>query len=181
MQNEGALENRAYPTASEIMSRLNPKPFDANKDVIDTWNREYSVPINCPTLSLAKEEYNKAAKKAAKAYRNDKANYKDYKKIEKQKAKDVWAARRNLKKAYDIDVGKELYSNGKRIRSNNAQLQIAASAALLTMYGARKIGNISKNERRAIDIGAAVAYGAYTIHLQSQNNKLKKYYGRTKK
>lgn len=60
MQNEGALENRAYPTASEIMSRLNPKPFDANKDVIDTWNREYSVPINCPTLSLAKEEYNKA-------------------------------------------------------------------------------------------------------------------------
>lgn len=129
----------------------------------------------------AKEEYNKAAKKAAKAYRNDKANYKDYKKIEKQKAKDVWAARRNLKKAYDIDVGKELYSNGKRIRSNNAQLQIAASAALLTMYGARKIGNISKNERRAIDIGAAVAYGAYTIHLQSQNNKLKKYYGRTKK
>lgn len=60
MQNEGALENRAYPTASEIMSRLNPKPFDANNDVVNTWKKEYSVPINCPTLSLAKEEYNKA-------------------------------------------------------------------------------------------------------------------------
>ena len=50
MQNEEALEKRAYPTASEIISRLSPKPFEASlsnykeDDRVTLWLEEYSKP-----------------------------------------------------------------------------------------------------------------------------------------
>lgn len=50
MQNNGELENRSYPTASEIISRLSPKPFKASlsnykkDDRVTLWMEEYMKP-----------------------------------------------------------------------------------------------------------------------------------------
>lgn len=63
MQNEGALEDRAYPTASEIISRLSPKPFEASlsnykeDDRVTLWLKEYLKPHRFFEGEPALDEY----------------------------------------------------------------------------------------------------------------------------
>lgn len=77
MQNEGALENRAYPTASEIISRLSPKPFEASlskykeDNKVSLWLTEYLKPHRFSENDLNLKEY---VDKAVKIYGKDSVN-----------------------------------------------------------------------------------------------------------
>ena len=77
MQNEEALEKRAYPTASEIISRLSPKPFEASlsnykeDDRVTLWLEEYSKPRKFLWDEPALDEY---LDKAISIYGRDSVN-----------------------------------------------------------------------------------------------------------
>lgn len=77
MQNEEALEKRAYPTASEIISRLSPKPFEASlsnykeDDRVTLWLEEYSKPRKFFGNEPALDEY---LDKAISIYGRDSVN-----------------------------------------------------------------------------------------------------------
>ncbi len=51
-----------FPSVEEINDFLKPKPFEGNKDSIEIWEKQYSSPINFPTLKQAIEEQSKAIK-----------------------------------------------------------------------------------------------------------------------
>ena len=51
-----------FPSAEEVNNLLKPKSFTGDYNMIEVWEKQYSSPINFPTLTLANEEYNNAAK-----------------------------------------------------------------------------------------------------------------------
>ena len=51
-----------FPSAEEVNNLLKPKSFTGDHNMIEIWEKQYSSPINFPTLILANEEYNNAVK-----------------------------------------------------------------------------------------------------------------------
>ena len=51
-----------FPSAEEVNNLLKPKSFTGDHNMIEVWEKQYSSPINFPTLILANEEYNNAVK-----------------------------------------------------------------------------------------------------------------------
>ena len=51
-----------FPSAEEVNNLLKPKSFTGDYNMIEVWEKQYSSPINFPTLTLANEEYNNAVK-----------------------------------------------------------------------------------------------------------------------
>ena len=51
-----------FPSAEEVNNLLKPKSFTGDYNMIEVWEKQYSSPINFPTLILANEEYNNAVK-----------------------------------------------------------------------------------------------------------------------
>ena len=51
-----------FPSVSEINEILRPKSFEGSKSVVEIWDKQYSSPINFPTIALAREEFNKASR-----------------------------------------------------------------------------------------------------------------------
>lgn len=54
--------NDRYPSVSEINEILRPQSFEGSETMIEVWNKQYSSPINFPTIALAREESNKASR-----------------------------------------------------------------------------------------------------------------------
>lgn len=54
--------NDRYPSVSEINEILRPQSFEGSETMIEVWDKQYSSPINFPTIALAREESNKASK-----------------------------------------------------------------------------------------------------------------------
>lgn len=54
--------NGKYPSVSEINEILRPQSFEGSEAMIEIWNKQYSSPINFPTIALAREEFNKASR-----------------------------------------------------------------------------------------------------------------------
>lgn len=59
---QNAENNDRYPSVSEINEILRPKSFEGSKSVVEIWDKQYSSPINFPTIALAREEFNKASR-----------------------------------------------------------------------------------------------------------------------
>ena len=59
---QNAENNDTYPSVSEINEILRPKSFEGSKSVVEIWDKQYSSPINFPTIALAREEFNKASR-----------------------------------------------------------------------------------------------------------------------
>ena len=51
-----------FPSVSEINEILRPKSFEGSKSVVEIWDKQYSSPINFPTIALAREEFANASK-----------------------------------------------------------------------------------------------------------------------
>lgn len=51
-----------FPSAEEVNNLLKPKSFTGDYNMIEVWEKQYSSPINFPTLILANEEYKNVAK-----------------------------------------------------------------------------------------------------------------------
>ena len=51
-----------FPSAEEVNNLLKPKSFTGDYNMIEVWEKQYSSPINFPTLILANEEYKNAVK-----------------------------------------------------------------------------------------------------------------------
>ena len=51
-----------FPSAEEVNNLLKPRSFTGDHNMIEVWEKQYSSPINFPTLILANEEYNNAVK-----------------------------------------------------------------------------------------------------------------------
>ena len=54
--------NDRYPSVSEINEILRPQSFEGSETMIEIWSKQYSSPINFPTIALAREEFNKASR-----------------------------------------------------------------------------------------------------------------------
>lgn len=54
--------NDRFPSVSEVNALLRPQSFEGSETMIEVWNNQYSSPINFPTMTLAREELNKASK-----------------------------------------------------------------------------------------------------------------------
>lgn len=54
--------NDRYPSVSEINEILRPQSFEGSETMIEVWNKQYSSPINFPTIALARKESNKASR-----------------------------------------------------------------------------------------------------------------------
>lgn len=54
--------NDRYPSVSEINEILRPQSFEGSETMIEVWDKQYSSPINFPTIALAREESNKASR-----------------------------------------------------------------------------------------------------------------------
>lgn len=51
-----------YPSISEVNEILKPQSFEGNEAMVEVWEKQYSSPINFPTIALAREEFNKTLK-----------------------------------------------------------------------------------------------------------------------
>ena len=54
--------NDRYPSVSEINEILRPQSFEGSETIVKVWDKQYSSPINFPTIALAREEFNKASR-----------------------------------------------------------------------------------------------------------------------
>lgn len=54
--------NDRYPSVSEINEILRPQSFEGSETIVEVWDKQYSSPINFPTIALAREEFNKASR-----------------------------------------------------------------------------------------------------------------------
>ena len=54
--------NDRYPSVSEINKILRPQSFEGSETIVKVWDKQYSSPINFPTIALAREEFNKASR-----------------------------------------------------------------------------------------------------------------------
>lgn len=54
--------NDRYPSVNEINEILKPQPFEGSETMIEVWDKQYSSPINFSTITLAREELNKASR-----------------------------------------------------------------------------------------------------------------------
>ena len=54
--------NDRYPSVSEINEILRPQSFKGSETIVEVWDKQYSSPINFPTIALAREEFNKASR-----------------------------------------------------------------------------------------------------------------------
>ena len=59
---QNTKNNAKYPSVSEINKILRPQSFEGSETMIEIWNKQYSSPINFPTIALAREEFNKASR-----------------------------------------------------------------------------------------------------------------------
>lgn len=59
---QNTKNNAKYPSVSEINEILRPQSFEGSETIIEIWNKQYSSPINFPTIALAREEFNKASR-----------------------------------------------------------------------------------------------------------------------
>ena len=59
---QNTKNNVKYPSVSEINEILRPQSFEGSETMIEIWNKQYSSPINFPTIALAREEFNKASR-----------------------------------------------------------------------------------------------------------------------
>ena len=59
---QNTKNNAKYPSVSEINEILRPQSFEGSETMIEIWNKQYSSPINFPTIALAREEFNKASR-----------------------------------------------------------------------------------------------------------------------
>ena len=59
---QNTKNNDKYPSVSEINEILRPQSFEGSEAMIEIWNKQYSSPINFPTIALAREEFNKASR-----------------------------------------------------------------------------------------------------------------------
>lgn len=54
--------NDRYPSVSEINEILRPQSFEGSETMVEVWDKQYSSPINFPTIALAREELSKASR-----------------------------------------------------------------------------------------------------------------------
>ena len=102
-----------------------------------------------------------------------KAARRDYKEANRQMIKDY----RHLKADKLGDEGKKMYSEGKRITSNNTRTRlILLGTGLATRYAMQN--GKEKDAIKIIAAGAAVEVGARAIE-EYQNRRLRAYYGHT--
>ena len=59
---QNTKNNAKYPSVSEINEILRPKSFKGSETIVEVWDKQYSSPINFPTIALAREEFNKASR-----------------------------------------------------------------------------------------------------------------------
>ena len=59
---QNTKNNAKYPSVSEINEILRPQSFEGSETMIEIWSKQYSSPINFPTIALAREEFNKASR-----------------------------------------------------------------------------------------------------------------------
>lgn len=139
-------------------------------------------------VEKAKKAYKEKKKQGTKDYFKEKADYKAF----KTKLKDIY---KRLKTDKQADQGKELYRNGKRIRTNNKKakaLLIAAGALTLGTTIALNKFNIDNNGvvksvtpriSKAASLGGLALGGALAssaaisqIITNNRNTKIRSYY-----
>ena len=54
--------NDRFPSVSEVNEILKPQSFEGSESIVEVWDKQYSFPINFPTIALAKEEFTNASK-----------------------------------------------------------------------------------------------------------------------